>query len=296
MKLLVPTVAITLLVTPTVHGRQAAPFDRAIPFAEQATIRRQNNNCPGFTNGNLYPSGTRYYAGVRFEHGPDLQYAFMGGNYCGGPPRALEVAMAAPGTATVRVLLNAWNGCVSGPDFIAKVTFTDGSVESWILRQGIDYRDHNGSCPLAGSRSQQVWSSGYGQRLDLLTLPIGRPGGTTIGFRIESTQPASPAAAPFVFGITVSDSTDCDGDGIADFGQCLDGTRPDVDGNLIPDACECPADIDRDGTVAAEDLAAILFAWGMTGAKAGSGDIDRSGMVDGLDLAAVLAAWGPCGG
>jgi hypothetical protein len=294
MKLLVPAVAVVLLVTPTVYGRQAARFDLAIPFAEQATIRRQNNNCPGFTNGSLYPTGTRYYAGVRFEHGPDLQYAFMGGNYCGGPPRALEVAMAAPGTVTVHVLLNAWYGCSSGPDFIATVTFADGSDVSWTLRHGIDYRDHNGSCPLAGPRSQQVWSSGYGQRLDLLTLPIGRSGSTTTGFRIESTQPASPAAAPFVFGITVSDSTDCDGDGVADFGQCLDGTRPDVDGNLIPDTCDCPADINQSGTIDAEDLAYVLFAWGMTGGKAGGADINGDATVDANDLSMVLGSWGPC--
>jgi hypothetical protein len=56
----------------------------------------------------------------------------------------------------------------------------------------------------------------------------------------------------------------------------------------------CPADLDRDGTVAAEDLAAVLFAWGMVGGKAGAADIDRSGTVDASDLSAVLAGWGEC--
>jgi len=33
-------------------------------------------------------------------------------------------------------------------------------------------------------------------------------------------------------------STDCNGDGIVDYGQCRDGTLPDFDGNNVPDCCE----------------------------------------------------------
>lgn len=89
-------------------------------------------------------------------------------------------------------------------------------------------------------------------------------------------------------------SADCDQDGIVDHGQILNGSVNDVNGNGIPDTCDCPADINQDGTIDAEDLAAVLFAWGMSGGKAGGADVDRSGNVEGTDLAAVLAAWGAC--
>jgi hypothetical protein len=46
--------------------------------------------------------------------------------------------------------------------------------------------------------------------------------------------------------------------------------------------------------VLAEDLAAVLGAWGSTGPKAGSADVNEDGVVNADDLAEVLAAWGPC--
>jgi hypothetical protein len=36
-------------------------------------------------------------------------------------------------------------------------------------------------------------------------------------------------------------SADCNSDGIVDYGQCLDGSLPDYNGNSIPDSCEVPA-------------------------------------------------------
>jgi hypothetical protein len=88
--------------------------------------------------------------------------------------------------------------------------------------------------------------------------------------------------------------TDCDGDGVADYAQILQGESPDANGNGIPDHCECPADLDRDGAVGGEDLAAVLFAWGATGAKAGPADLDRDGTVGANDLSVLIAAWGSC--
>ncbi len=52
--------------------------------------------------------------------------------------------------------------------------------------------------------------------------------------------------------------------------------------------CFVPEDLDRDGRVAAVDLAIVLDAWGLTGVR---GDIDGDGVVGARDLAAVLAAW-----
>jgi Lectin C-type domain len=239
MKNLIQAAVVTLFSASTAQAQQAPPCFRRVSIADQANIRAQNWNCPGFTNGGLYPLGEAVYAGVPFQHGPADHYAFMGGHYCGDPPRALDLQISAPGTATIYALLNSWGGCgTRGPDFLVTISFADGTSKTWTLADGIDYRDHNGSCPLTGSRSQEVWSSGFGQRLDMLTLPAEEPGKSISRLRIESADLWSDVAAPFIFGITIGDSQDCNGDGIADWSQCHDGTLADYNGNNIPDCCE----------------------------------------------------------
>jgi hypothetical protein len=55
-------------------------------------------------------------------------------------------------------------------------------------------------------------------------------------------------------------------------------------------ATPCPADLNADGTVGAQDLAALLSAWGTS-----AGDLNADGTTDKQDLAAMLGAWGACG-
>jgi len=55
-------------------------------------------------------------------------------------------------------------------------------------------------------------------------------------------------------------------------------------------ATPCPADLNADGTVGAQDLAALLGAWGTN-----AGDVNADGTTDAQDLAAMLGAWGACG-
>jgi len=59
---------------------------------------------------------------------------------------------------------------------------------------------------------------------------------------------------------------------------------------LIPSPC--PADIDRDGQVAFDDLLATLSSFGPC--TACPEDLDGTGDVSFDDVLAVLAAWGPC--
>jgi hypothetical protein len=96
-------------------------------------------------------------------------------------------------------------------------------------------------------------------------------------------------------------SADCDGNGIVDYGEILDGTLTDTNANGVPDCCDagvscdpCPGDLNASNTVDAEDLAYVLFAWGTDGGKTPEADIDRSGTVDANDLSVVLGSWGPC--
>jgi hypothetical protein len=92
-------------------------------------------------------------------------------------------------------------------------------------------------------------------------------------------------------------SSDCNGDGIVDYGQILDGTFEDVNSNGVPDTCEidpCPGDINESGVVNGIDLAAILAYWGTDGGKFPRTDANRDGTVDAQDLAIVLGGWGNC--
>jgi hypothetical protein len=64
----------------------------------------------------------------------------------------------------------------------------------------------------------------------------------------------------------------------------------DLNGNGIPDECECPADINDDGTVNVQDLLLLLGNWG----GEGDGDVNFDGIVNVSDLLLLLAAWGDC--
>lgn len=59
---------------------------------------------------------------------------------------------------------------------------------------------------------------------------------------------------------------------------------------LCPLEVACPADLNGDGSVGADDLATLLGAW----SNAGASDLDGSGTVDSADLAILLGAWGNC--
>ncbi|MFK7961367.1 MAG: hypothetical protein AB8G96_12680 [Phycisphaerales bacterium] len=54
----------------------------------------------------------------------------------------------------------------------------------------------------------------------------------------------------------------------------------------------CAADLNRDGTVASDDLLRLLAAWGPCSDC--PADLNADGMVDAADLSGLLAAWGPC--
>jgi hypothetical protein len=96
-------------------------------------------------------------------------------------------------------------------------------------------------------------------------------------------------------------SADCDGNGVVDYGEIMDGTLADTNANGVPDCCDdegscdpCPGDLNASGTVDAEDLAYVLFAWGTDGGKTPEADITRDGIVDANDLSMVLGTWGAC--
>jgi hypothetical protein len=86
---------------------------------------------------------------------------------------------------------------------------------------------------------------------------------------------------------------DCNGNGIGDTQDIAEGTSDDINGNGIPDECECLGDLDGDWDIDLSDLAQLLSNYGTTGGAAyEDGDIDGDGDVDLADLAALLSAYG----
>ena len=98
-------------------------------------------------------------------------------------------------------------------------------------------------------------------------------------------------------------SADCNADNVVDYGQCIDGSLLDTNGNNTPDCCEqgipcsiCSAcDINPTGIIDGADLGALLAFWGPASPALPRADINRDGFVNGADLSLLLANWGPCG-
>ena len=85
-----------------------------------------------------------------------------------------------------------------------------------------------------------------------------------------------------------------------DYGQILDGTYADANGNGVPDCCDegvscdpCLGDVNNDGQVNGADISVLLGFWGLNG-KPVAADINKDGSVDGADLAQLLGSWGEC--
>jgi hypothetical protein len=87
-------------------------------------------------------------------------------------------------------------------------------------------------------------------------------------------------------------SSDCNNDGLVDFGQLLDGTLIDANQNGTPDSCECAGDLNNDGAVGSSDLSLLLTSWG--GATPSIADINGDGEVNAADMTLLLAQWGVC--
>ena len=97
---------------------------------------------------------------------------------------------------------------------------------------------------------------------------------------------------------TVEWSTDCNSDGIVDYGQILTGQLADSNTNGVPDICEQPrcqdADITNNHIVDGADLGALLAFWGPVNPVLPQADVNRDGQVNGADIGILLSYWGPC--
>lgn len=135
--------------------------------------------------------------------------------------------------------------------------------------------------------SPVIGSGANGATIDLAQLLADGTG----GLRFLSSEGAGDIAAG-VRDLVLAACTsveDCNGNGTLDSCDIASGASLDADGDGIPDECQCPADLDRNGEVEFDDLLIVLASW-----DGPEGDIDGDGVTSFSDLLIVLAAWGPC--
>lgn len=88
---------------------------------------------------------------------------------------------------------------------------------------------------------------------------------------------------------------DCNGNGVDDAADIGVGDSRDVNGDGIPDDCQCLADVNGDLAVDLADLSALLAAFGSVTGDANfndRADIDRDGVIGLADLTVLLAGFG----
>jgi formylglycine-generating enzyme required for sulfatase activity len=157
-----------------------------------------------------------------------------------------------------------------------------------------------------GSSGDFEWVDGTSCEFDRWDAGAGQPDPSTEdAVLLYSTSPLLSAFCHDIVGSRLTNSAiiewsaDCNGDGIVDYGQILDGTFADADSDGVPDVCQQPAcassDLTANGVVDGADLGALLAFWGPVNPVLPQADIDGNGIVDGADLGTLLAHWGPCG-
>ncbi len=90
------------------------------------------------------------------------------------------------------------------------------------------------------------------------------------------------------------DGFDCNGNLVPDADDISGGSSPDLNGNGVPDECECPQDCapgGGDGEVGIADFLALLAQWGQAGTTCDFDGGPGVGIGEFLDL---LGQWGTC--
>ncbi|MBG84254.1 MAG: hypothetical protein CMJ40_06890 [Phycisphaerae bacterium] len=85
--------------------------------------------------------------------------------------------------------------------------------------------------------------------------------------------------------------SDCDQDGVPDPIEIAEGMDSDIDEDGVPDSCQCRADLNENGSVDIDDLVQLLGVFGYANT---SSDLNDDGQVDLMDLLILLDRWGQC--
>jgi hypothetical protein len=96
------------------------------------------------------------------------------------------------------------------------------------------------------------------------------------------------AGAAFAF----AQDHDCNGDGLGDVSQIALGQLADVNGNGIPDMCECLADWDHSGGVNSVDVGAFVNDWFIDQANGTlNADVNANGVTNTTDVSDFINAY-----
>ena len=88
---------------------------------------------------------------------------------------------------------------------------------------------------------------------------------------------------------------DCNENGYNDLYEAVQGLSSDVNGDGVPDECDCLGDLNADGVIGGQDLTLLLGYWATTDPDdLLAGDLDGNGTVDAADLTLMLGNWGIC--
>ena len=160
----------------------------------------------------------------------------------------------------------------------------------WISGEALTFDAWGTVSPGAGAPpSPNDWPTNAAGEEDFLEICFRVPETTPFGGWDDQGDFGNPSLLEW--------SADCNGDGVVDYGQILQGRLEDANGNGVPDVCElvpCLGDVSGNGVVDGVDLAAVLGAWGSDGKGEFYTDIDGDGVVSGADLTIILSDWGPC--
>jgi hypothetical protein len=117
----------------------------------------------------------------------------------------------------------------------------------------------------------------------------------TGGWNDAPREPDPICVGSLIYSGIIEWSADCNGDGIVDYGQILDGTLEDTNDDGVPNVCDlCLGDITGNGVVDAADLGILLAVWNTDGKNVPEADINGDGTVNAADLGILLGAWGSC--
>lgn len=126
-----------------------------------------------------------------------------------------------------------------------------------------------------------------GSAMDCFGAAISTGQGFTI---VSAPRPSESPGSVYAFaGLS---GIDCNENGESDACDLFAEASEDLNGDGIPDECECPWDLDGDGSTQQFDLGTLLAAWGTN--QSGPPDFDGDKVVAVPDLLALLAHWGSC--
>ncbi len=280
----------------TAHGgggiRLSGPF--ATPTFEDCTI--SNNNCDGsFSAG----GGVYIYQSVATFRNCDMTNNFAGGSTGSGggvfcwSSDSTFVECDISGNAVTQQ-----GGGMKAYDCSPTLTTCDLSDNSARYGGAVACQDHAHAsldvCRLSGNQAEEggaVWCQQFSSPHLTACLARDNTAITAGGGVYASTNGCSPAAGLTSFCNNVP--THIDGWSWQDLGgNCFQDTCEDINGDGLPDACQCLPDFDEDEQVAIDDLLILLDSWGCTACP--SQDLNGDGVVNIDDLLAVMSLWGPC--